>query len=93
MRVYRDPETGKLVSRPVTEEQRREAQLDAEFSRPSRAVEGLASDGSPMIILNGDHEQALSVQLDADGARHPVCTDADHGALPAHTHAATRDVR
>lgn len=99
-RVYVDPETGQLVSTPVTEEQRAAAAADRVFAQDSRAViEAIAVDGSPMYILNGQFELALGAQVDPDGTRRYNCGDAAHvGMLPAahaeaHAAAAVRSDR
>lgn len=84
-RVYVDPETGRIVSAPVTEEQRAAAAADSVFSQDSSAVtEAVAVDGSPMFILNGQFELALGVEMGPDGTRRYSCGDAAHaGLLPA----------
>jgi hypothetical protein len=88
MRVYVDPETGRLVSAPVTAEQRAAAASDAVFSQDaSKAVEAVAADGSKMYLLNGEFELALGVQLGTDGERHFGCSDAAHAALAPAAHA------
>ena len=47
MRVFVDPATGELVSKPVTEAQRYAAEADTSFEETkSRAVESAATDGS-----------------------------------------------
>ncbi len=89
VRVYVDPETGRLVSAPVTAEQRAAAAADAAtFSQDSsKVVEAVAADGSPMYILNGQFELALGVAVDEHGQRHYGCSDASHAALSAAEHA------
>lgn len=80
MRVFRDPETGELVSQPVTQAQRDALEADTAFDQfESRAVESVATDGSPMIILNGDAEVAMKVARDESGDLHTGCLEASHG--------------
>lgn len=87
-RVYVDPETGRLVSAPVTDEQRAAAAGDNAFSQDtSRVTEAVATDGSKMYILNGEFELALSAEIDASGKRHFACGDASHAALLPDEHA------
>ena len=91
MRVFVDPATGELVSKPVTEAQRYAAEADTSFEETkSRAVESAATDGSPMVILNGEAEVALSVHSDAQGHLHTACNEASHQhqATPAQEEAA-----
>jgi hypothetical protein len=91
LRVYVDPESGAVVSQPVTEQQRRDAaKAHAEFQQDESAtVEAVATDGSPMRILNGQYEMAFGVEVDADGTRRVICNDAAHASLGKHRHAAT----
>lgn len=87
-RVYVDPETGRLVSTPVTAEQRAAAASDGMFSQDaSRAVEAVAADGSKMFLLNGEFELALGAHLGPDGQRHFGCSDAAHASLNPAEHA------
>ena len=87
-RVYLDPETGQLVSAPVTDEQRAAAASDAIFSQDaSRVIEAVASDGSRMYLLNGEFELALTAHLDPDGQRYFDCSVAEHASLSPSEHA------
>jgi hypothetical protein len=90
MRVYRDPETGALSSQPTTTQQRADAQAaDAQFTEnPAAVTDATATDGSPMRVLNGQHELAMGVEVDADGNRSVLCNEAAHLALGKHSHAA-----
>lgn len=90
MRVYVDPDTGELVSQPVTSEQRAAAQAtDALFvDNPNAIVESVAVDGSRMLILNGQHEMAMTATVDATGKRHVQCMDKTDGGSGPHRHEA-----
>ena len=88
MRVYVDPESGQLVSAPVTDEQRAAAAGDKAFSQDaSRATEAVAADGSRMYLLNGEFELALSASQDPNGSLRFGCADAAHAALLPTEHA------
>ncbi len=88
LRVYVDPETGALVSTPVTEAQRAAAAADTTFSQDaSKTVEAVAADGSKMYILNGQFELATTLRIDADGRRLVECGDAAHAGLEVMEHA------
>jgi hypothetical protein len=87
MRVYVDPETGRLVSAPVTDEQRAAAAAASTFSQDSsKATEAVATDGSKMFLLNGQFELALSANVDANGELQFGCNDAEHANLLGSEH-------
>jgi hypothetical protein len=88
LRVYVDPETGALVSQPVTAEQRAFAASSSQhFTQDdSKATAAVAADGSRMWILNGEFEMALNAAVDADGTLRSFCDDASHAAQGAHVH-------
>lgn len=88
-RVYVDPETGRIVSAPLTDEQRAAAAADSMFTQDTSAVTaGVAADGSPMYILNGQFELALGAEVNPDGTRRYGCGDAEHASLLPADHAA-----
>jgi hypothetical protein len=97
VRAYIDPETGLLVDRPVTEEQRR-AEAEGLTSGPGAPViEMRMPDGSVMAILNGNFEMASTAVVAPDGRLQTVCDDAAHAGQPRHVHlkprAPAREVR
>jgi hypothetical protein len=94
MRAYIDPETGKLVSHPVTAEQKRAAQQAA--SRPAPVVQTIHhADGSVEDVLNGAADAVLTATVGKDGKIHMHCSDGthDHGVAEALQSAEARDER
>ena len=91
LRVYVDPETGALVSQPVTAEQRAFAQAsNSHFTQDdSKATAAVAADGSRMWILNGEFEMALRIAILPDGSVSSFCDDSSHAAQGAHVHLST----
>ncbi|MEZ5440803.1 MAG: hypothetical protein R3F15_04885 [Lysobacterales bacterium] len=88
VRAYVDPETGQLTSRAVTPEQQQADAQATEFSQDATQVElATAADGSPMYILNGQFEMALTAQTRADGSLQLGCTQIEHQGLSAEAHA------
>lgn len=85
MRAYVDPETGQLVSAPVSQAQAKA--LDAQFqSDPDRVEEVRKADGSVEWKLNGQADSALVARRTASGKLEMVC--AEHGVV--HDHAAVQ---
>lgn len=104
MLAFVDPETGELVSSPVTEEQKQFAERagnDLNFSDEG-LVQQVMPDGSVMVDLQGRYQMSMVVDVQADGSLRARCTDDAHTALGAHEHelnvgstptAAERDVQ
>lgn len=92
LRVYVDPQSGELVSQPVTPEQRRQAaNADAAFNQDtSDLVPVKMPDGSTMVDLQGRFQQATVATVQADGNIRTYCDDADHLALGTHVHDAQK---
>ncbi|PIV34319.1 MAG: hypothetical protein COS34_04675 [Lysobacterales bacterium CG02_land_8_20_14_3_00_62_12] len=88
MRAYVDPATGKLVSQPVTAEQKRQATtVDPAFSQDSSDLRVVQMpDGSTMMDLQGRFQQATVVAKQSDGSLSTYCNDADHLTLGTHRH-------
>lgn len=86
MRVYVDPETGKLSSVPVTPEQMVEDEISGLEKGLSPVEEIRHPDGTVVTHLNGRFEVASQVDVGPDGRRIARCTLADHAGLPGHTH-------
>lgn len=101
MRVYVDPESGDLVSAPVTAEQKAAAAADAEqFRQDDTGLrEVIHADGSKSMDLEGRYELATQAHKSADGSVGYSCNDAAHVAQGKHDHtqpapaAPARDVR
>lgn len=93
MRAYVDPQSGQLVSEPVTDEQRRQAtEVDPAFSQDSSDLEVVhLPDGSTMMDLQGRFQQATVASVQSDGRLTTYCNDADHLALGKHSHEAKAD--
>lgn len=86
VRAYIDPENGRLVDRPVTEEQRR-AEAEGLTSGPGAPIIQMRMpDGSTMAILNGNFEMANTAFRGPDGQLHTVCDDVAHAGQPRHVH-------
>lgn len=93
MRAYVDPQSGQLVSEPVTDEQKRQATaVDSAFSQDSSDLEVVhLPDGSTMMDLQGRFQQATVASVQSDGRLTTYCNDADHLALGKHRHEADSD--
>ena len=81
MRAYIDPETGRLVGHPVTEEQKRAARQAQKEPDQSVVQTIVYADGSTEYILNGAADAELIATVSSDGKVHTHCTD------PTHNHA------
>ena len=78
MKVYVDPETGQLTSRPAT--QADAAALDSQFQQDfSKIQEIQKADGSTEWVFNGQVDSALVARRGADGKLEMVC--AEHGVV------------
>lgn len=88
LRVYVDPQSGELVSQPVTEEQRQQAAAtEAAFNQDnSDLVSVRMPDGSVMVDLQGRFQQATVATVQADGSIRTYCADADHAGQGQHSH-------
>ncbi|MBN8480356.1 MAG: hypothetical protein J0L88_02065 [Xanthomonadales bacterium] len=90
MRMYVDPHTGRLVSRPATPEQAAAAAAAAarEFPQDFSKIEEIhKADGSIEWIFNGQVDSALVATRGADGKLHVRCRE--HGVLHDHATPAT----
>lgn len=88
LRVYVDPQSGELVSQPVTAEQRHQAATaDSMFNEDtSDLVPVQMADGSIMVDLKGRFQQATVATVQADGSIRTYCSDAEHVAQGLHSH-------
>ena len=88
LRVYVDPQSGELVSQPITAEQRHQANsADAAFNQDTTdLVPVQMPDGSIMLDLQGRFQQATVATVQPDGSIRTYCNDADHVAKGLHTH-------
>ena len=88
LRVYVDPQSGELLSQPVTAEQRQQAaNADALFNQDnSDLVPVQMPDGSTMVDLRGRFQQATVATVQADGSIRTYCSDAGHAAQGLHHH-------
>ena len=101
MRVFLDPESGVLVDRPITQEQKNAVAADAARFRQDDSGLKLVihPDGSKSVDLEGRYELAMRMHTSADGTVGYSCTDAAHEAQGEHSHAQpasaepARDVR
>lgn len=96
MRVYLDPETGTLVDRPVTAEQKAAASSDAQelFNQDSSDLQEVRHpDGSVSMDLQGRFEMASSAYRMENGSVGYTCTDVEHAAQGDHTHTAAAPAR
>ena len=88
MRAYIDPESGQLTTRAITPDQQEATAQATEFTQDASQIElSTAADGSPMYVLNGQFEMALSAQTRADGSLQLGCTQIEHQGLSAEAHA------
>lgn len=78
MRAYIDPETGKLIDHPVTEEQKRAATQATKTAAPAKVQEIRHVDGSIETILNGAADAQLTATVGKDGKIRYECSDATH---------------
>lgn len=81
LRAYIDPETGRLVERPVTAEQQRAAVQDIAAPDFSKIQEIRHADGSIETIFNGQVDNALIATVGKDGKVSMHCSE------PGHDHA------
>lgn len=80
LRAYVDPQTGKLIDRPVTEEQKRAAQQAMRVPEP--VVQTIHHpDGSTEDVLNGAANAEMIATIGKDGKVHVQCTEAAHEHL------------
>lgn len=96
MRVYLDPETGTLVDRPVTAEQKAAASSDAQdlFNQDSSDLQEVRHpDGSVSMDLQGRFEMASSAYRMEDGSIGYTCTGVEHAAEGKHTDVAAAPAR
>ncbi len=95
LRAYIDPETGRLVERPVTTEQQRAAAQDIAAPDFSKIQEIRHPDGSIETIFNGQVDNALIATVGKDGKVSMHCSEAghDHAADGAAASTEARDDR
>ncbi len=94
MRVYRDPQTGRLVERPVTAKQKLDAARAVQAAGDARVLRIDHPGGMRQYQLNGAGDEALIATRRADGALEYRC--AEHGVVDGQDHPAegrTRDDR
>ena len=89
IRAYVDPETGRLVGHPVTDEQKRAATQTLTTPRLDRVQEVHHADGSTEYVLNGAANAEIIATVGKDGKIHTHCTDASHQLHPDTTPAKT----
>lgn len=91
MRAYVDPETGALVDRPVTEEQKRAAAQDALAPNTAKVVKIQHANGMREYDLNGRADEAMIATVRADGSLEYRC--AGHGIAAGQPHELKPEVR
>lgn len=95
IRAFIDPETGRLVNQPVTEEQRRAVEQTEHGSRQIHVVEIRRGDGTVIHELNGAADSFLKATIDQDGVMQTECNDPTHkhNGNDAKPQTEVRDVR
>ena len=92
MRAYVDPETGRLVDRPVTAEQARDAAKAAPVGGDASKVTRVEhANGMRQYKLHGQADEALVAVVRADGSLEYRCSE--HGVVAGMPHAAAAEVR
>ncbi|HVJ61260.1 MAG TPA: hypothetical protein VM555_00915 [Tahibacter sp.] len=93
MRAYVDPETGRLVGKPVTEQQARAAAADAgTFSAdPAKVTRVDHANGMRQYKLNGQADEALVAVVRADGSLEYRCSE--HGVVAGQPHDFAKETR
>jgi hypothetical protein len=88
LRVFIDPETGQLVSQPITEAQKKAVEaVDPSFRQDDEGLQIVYfADGSSMMDLQGRFQQATVAEAQPDGSLRTYCDDADHLKHGNHTH-------
>jgi hypothetical protein len=88
LRAFIDPETGQLVSQPVTQAQKNAVEaVDPAFRQDDEGLQIVYfADGSSMMDLQGRFQLATVVETKPDGSLRTYCSDADHLKLGQHTH-------
>lgn len=84
MRAYIDPETGKLVDRPVTPEQAREAARDMLVPDAAKVTKIEHANGMRQYKLNGQADEALVATVRPDGTLEYRCSE--HGLAVGQSH-------
>ncbi|HET8943010.1 MAG TPA: hypothetical protein VFN13_13585 [Rudaea sp.] len=85
LRAYIDPQTGRLIGHPVTDEQKRAAARSSATPRRNKVLELHHADGSTEYVLNGAADAQIIATVGKDGKIHTHCTDASHQLLPGTT--------
>ena len=81
MKVYVDPQTGQLTSRPPS--QAEAAKLDSAFKEDFSKIQEIhKADGSTEWIFNGQVDSAMVAKVGADGKVEVVCSE--HGLVHDH---------
>jgi hypothetical protein len=84
VKMYVDPESGRLVSRPANATQA--AALDGQFQQDFSKVQEIhKTDGSIEWVFNGQVDSALVAKRDANGKLQIVCSE--HGQVHDHLNA------
>lgn len=91
MRAYVDPETGKLVDRPVTPAQLREAVRDARAPDATKVTRIDRANGTRQYKLNGQADEALVATVRPDGSFEYRCSE--HGVAVGQPHDVGPEVR
>lgn len=82
MRAYIDPATGKLVSHPVTTEQKLAAQRSLAQPAASVVRSFQHADGSTVDVLHGAANVQIIATIDKHGKLREQCTEAAHEHVP-----------
>lgn len=91
MRAYVDPETGRLVDRPVTQQQKRDAARNAPLQDAAKVEKIERPNGTRQYKLNGQAEEALVATVRPDGSLEYRCSE--HGVAVGQPHDFGREVR
>jgi hypothetical protein len=91
MRAYVDPETGRLVDRPVTAEQARDAARIAPTGDASKVTKVDLANGARQYKLNGQADEALVAHVRADGSLEYRCSE--HGVIAGQAHEPAKETR
>lgn len=91
MRAYVDPETGRLVDRPVTEQQARDAAQAVTTGDAAKVTRIDHANGMRQYNLNGQADEALVAIVRADGSLEYRCSE--HGVAVGQPHDLAKETR
>jgi len=92
MRAYVDPETGRLVNKPVTEQQARDAAKAAPTTGDASKVTRIDhANGMRQYRFNGQADEALVAVVRADGSLEYRCSE--HGVVAGQPHDFAKETR